>query len=222
MNKNLPNVLVFASGTKTGGGSGFQKMVEATRLNPPVLNAKICGVISNHSAGGVWQKAKSLGILFMHWAGSFLAKDYQQLISLFDADFIMLSGWLKLVAGLEPARTINIHPGPLPRFGGPNMHGHHVHEAVMEAYRRGEIIHSAVAMHFVDEVYDRGPIFFQFPVPIEPNDTPETLAAKVNVVEHNYQSWALNLVVQGRIKLINGKVIYDPPELKHLLMPAIN
>ena len=57
----------------------------------------------------------------------------------------------------------------------------------MAAYHRGEITHRAVTMHFVDEIFDRGPIFFALPVPIEPDDTPETLAAKVNRAEHVWQ-----------------------------------
>ena len=131
----------------------------------------------------------------------------------------MLSGWLKLVAGLDPARTINIHPGPLPRFGGPNLYGHLVHEAVMEAYHRGEISHSAVTMHFVDEEYDRGPVFFALPVPIEPEDTPETLAARVNRAEHEWQPRVLNYVVQGQVRLAGREVVYETAELKGLLLP---
>lgn len=133
----------------------------------------------------------------------------------------MLSGWLKLVSGLDPERTINIHPGPLPRFGGPKFYGHYVHEAVLAAYHRGEITHSAVTMHFVDPEYDRGPIFFQFPVKIEPDETPDTLAAKVNRVEHKWQSEVLNHVVHYRVRLVRGKVVYRNEELKRRLMPAV-
>ncbi len=209
-------ILVFASGTKTGGGSGFEMMVKAVRTG--VLNAIICGVVTNHFQGGVWRRAQLFGVPPRYWAGPFTAEGYQELVRFFRADYVMLSGWLKLVAGLDPARTINIHPGPLPQFGGPKMYGHRVHEAVMASYHRGKITHSAVTMHFVDEKYDRGPIFFQFPVAIEPNDTPETLAAKVNRAEHEWQPRVLNLVVQGQVRLVNGEVLYEPEELKLLLM----
>jgi phosphoribosylglycinamide formyltransferase-1 len=107
----------------------------------------------------------------------------------------------------------------LPRFGGPNLYGHFVHEAVLAAYRRGEVAHSAVTMHFVDEVYDRGPVFFALPVPIEPDDTPETLAARVNMAEHAWQPRVLNYVVQGKVRLVDGKVVYETEELKRLLVP---
>jgi phosphoribosylglycinamide formyltransferase-1 len=218
MEKTNPNILVFASGTKTGGGSGFETMVRASRTVPPILDARICAVITNHYEGGVWHKAKALGIPCEYWAGPYLAGGYQNFVQHFQADYVMLSGWLKLVAGLDPARTINIHPAPLPRFGGPKLYGHHVHEAVMAAYRRGEITHSAVTMHFVDEVYDRGPTLFALPIPIEPGDTPETLAAKVNRAEHEWQPRVLNYVVHGQVRMVGQEVVYETEELKRLLM----
>ncbi len=219
MKKTKPNILVFASGTKTGGGSGFETMVKAARTRPPILDAWICVVITNHFEGGVWQKAKALGIPAEYWVGPYEAQGYQNFVKYFNADYVMLSGWLKLVAGLEPGRTINIHPGPLPRFGGPKLYGHRVHSAVMAAYHRGEITHSAVTMHFVDEKYDRGPILFALPVPIEPHDTPETLAAKVNRAEHVWQPRVLNYVVHGQVRLAGQEVIYETAELKRLLLP---
>ncbi|MFZ5453672.1 MAG: formyltransferase family protein [Thermodesulfobacteriota bacterium] len=220
MDKTNPNILVFASGTKTGGGSGFETLVKASRAKPPILEARICGVVTNHAAGGVWQKAQALAIPCAYWAGPYQAAGYQNLVKHFQADYVMLSGWLKLVAGLDPTRTINIHPGPLPRFGGPNLYGRQVHAAVMDAYHRGEITHSAVTMHFVDAVYDRGPVFFALPIAIEPGDTPETLAAKVNRAEHQWQPRVLNYVVQGLVRLAGQEVVYATPELQRLLLPG--
>ncbi len=219
MKKTTPNILIFASGTATGGGSGFETMVRAARARPPILDAWICAVITNHFEGGVWQKAKALGIPCEYWPGPYIAKGYQNFVKYFNADYVMLSGWLKLAAGLDPARTINIHPGPLPRFGGPKLYGRYVHEAVMAAYQRGEITHSAVTMHFVDAKYDRGPVFFALPVPIEPGDTPETLAAKLNRAEHEWQPRVLNYVVHGQVRLAGKEVVYETEALKRLLMP---
>lgn len=218
MNK-LPHILVFASGTKTSGGSGFENLVRASRTAPPILEAEICGVITNHAAGGVWQKAHALGIPAEYWPGPYVAEGYQKFVNHFHADYVMLSGWLKLVTGLDPARTINIHPGPLPRFGGANLYGRHVHEAVLAAYRRGDLSHSAVTMHFVDEKYDCGPVFFAMPIPIEPGDTVETLAARVNQAEHEWQPRVLNYVVHGQVRLVGGEVVYETAELKRLLRP---
>jgi len=202
-------VLVFASGDEKGGGSGFQELVEFSRTRPPVLHARIVGVVSNHAEGGVRKRADALPVPFEHWSGPFDAKGYRSLVEKYEADFVMCSGWLKFVRGLDPSKTVNIHPGPLPKFGGPGMYGHYVHEAVMAAYRRGEIIQSAVTMHFVDDVaYDNGPIIFQMPVLIRPDDDAETLAKRVNEKERAWQSHILNLVVHRYIYLSQGRVVY--------------
>ncbi len=192
---NKPKLIIFASGSKTGGGSGFENLVLASRNGK--LDAEIIAVVSNHENGGVREKADRLGIKFVHFPAPHTAERYQEITR--DTDYVALSGWLKLVTGLNPRTTFNIHPGPLPRFGGPGMYGHHVHEAVMEAYRRGEVTHSTVTMHFVTEKYDDGPVFLQEPVDIFPNDTAETLAARVNQVEHSLQPMITDFVVHGKI-----------------------
>ncbi|MFH1350041.1 MAG: formyltransferase family protein, partial [Pseudomonadota bacterium] len=117
-------VLVFASGDPKGGGSGFQELVEFSRTNPPVLNAQIVGVISNHPDGGVHRRAGALHVPFEYWSEPFDAKGYRSFVEKYQADFVMCSGWLKFVRGLDPAKTVNIHPGPLPQFGGPGLYGH--------------------------------------------------------------------------------------------------
>jgi phosphoribosylglycinamide formyltransferase-1 len=208
-NDGPTRVLVFASGDEKGGGSGFQELVEFSRTNPPVLDAQIIGVISNHETGGVRRRADALRVLFEYWPGPYDAYGYRAFVEKYQADFVMCSGWLKFVRGLDPARTVNIHPGPLPQFGGERMYGHYVHEAVMATYRRGEITQSAVTMHFVDEkAYDHGPIIFQMPVLIRPDDDAESLAKRVNEKERAWQSHILNLVVHRQISLKDGQVVY--------------
>lgn len=206
-----PRVLVFASGSATGGGSGFEKMVEATKGPNPILDAHIVGVVSNHGGGGVAAKASRHQIHFGHWTGPFNEKGYQRWAQTFDADYVMLSGWLKKVSGLDMHRTVNIHPGPLPLTRG--LYGHGVHERVMTAFRDGEITRSAVTMHFVDTDYDTGPIAFVVRVQILPDDTVETLAARVNACEHAWQSRVLNDIVHRRIWLEQGTVRSNGIEL---------
>lgn len=217
----MKKIIVFASGTKDGGGSGFENLVNASHSG--ILNAEILAVVSNHEHGGVRERADRLRIPFVYFpafakapAGKpaprsdefGTAENYRKLTE--GADLVCLSGWLKLVTGLDPQKTINIHPGPLPRFGGSGMYGHYVHEAVMEAYKKGEVKESAVSMHFVTDEYDRGPLFFSQPVPIEPNDTAETLAKRVNEAEHKWQPIITEKVLTGEISW-DGK---DPKTLK--------
>lgn len=208
-----PRILVFASGTRTGGGSGFREMVEMSRVNPPVLDADIVGVVSNYENGGVRRHADELGIPFRYWNGPFTAAEYQALVREYDADYVMLSGWLKLCAGLDPRRTFNIHPALLPDFGGVGMHGRHVHEAVMKAYRNGQVTESGFTIHSVNEEYDRGLVVYRFRILIRPDDTPETLGVRVNEKERAFQAQVFNEIVHGRIRISDDgtKVVVSGP-----------
>ena len=195
--EEYPRVLVFNSGS----GSGFEKIVEAMRAG--VLQAKSIVLVTNDIKYGCVERAKRLGIKYILMT-SFEAEDYQKIVQDEYADYVLLSGWLKLVKGLDPRTTINIHPGGLPRFGGHRMYGRHVHEATIAAYKRGEITHTEICMHFVpdpksEQDYDKGLVFFRFRIPIDTNDTADSLATRVNLFEHAWQSYVSNLVITGQI-----------------------
>lgn len=208
----MKKLLIFASGSKDGGGSGFQELVENSRTE--VLEVEIAGVVSNHENGGVKQKADKLNVPFEYFKKPDQnSHRYIEIVKKYGADFVALSGWLKKATGLNPRTTINIHPGLLPDFGGLGMYGHYVHEAVINAHKEGKTKMSGVSMHFVTDEYDRGPIFFEFPIWIRPDDTAESLATRVNKIEHAYQSWITNLVVTGQI-------IWDGVTHKGLKVPA--
>lgn len=192
-----PRLIIFASGTATGGGSGFENLVLAEKNG--ALDAEIVAVVSNYESGGVRQHATELGKRFICFPGPYTAEDYRRIVFKLNFDYIALSGWLKLVLGLEPAVTFNIHPGPLPQFGGPGMYGHRVHEAVSRAYRAGKITHSAVSIHFITDEYDRGPVFFEMPIDIIAQDTPGDVGKRVNEAEHRWQPFITDLVVHGQI-----------------------
>ncbi|MFH0755571.1 MAG: formyltransferase family protein [bacterium] len=222
-NSQKKKIIIFASGTKNGGGSGFENLVKTSRKG--ILSGEISTVISNHENGGVRQRANQLGIKFIYFparkitnneisgSDSNTAENYKKLTK--KANLICLSGWLKLVSGLDPKKTINIHPGPLPRFGGPEMYGHHVHEAVINAYRAGEIKNSAISMHFVTDEYDRGPLFFSQTVKILPNDTAKTLAIRINEAEHKWQP----LITE---KVLCGEISWDGKNPKTLIGAILN
>lgn len=120
-------------------------------------------------------------------------------------DWIVLAGYLKRV---PPAvverwrnRILNVHPALLPRFGGAGMYGARVHRAVLEA---GETT-SGASVHLVDEEYDRGPVVAQRTVPVEPGDTPETLAARVLEVEHRLLPAVARAAAEGRVRVEGGR-----------------
>jgi len=203
-----PKLIVFASGTKDGGGSGFRELVESTKSG--ILKAQIVAVVSNHPAGGVYKIAKQYKIPFEYFSGPYEASNYTQIIQKYDAKWVSLSGWLKLFLGHPANQTINIHPGVLPLLGGKGMYGHFVHQAAIQLYRKKQLQFTGVTMHFVTEKYDEGPIFFEFPVLIRSDDTPESLAQRVNKIEHAYQPWITNLVIHEQISW-DGK---NPKNLK--------
>jgi phosphoribosylglycinamide formyltransferase 1 len=122
------------------------------------------------------------------------------------ADTIALAGYLRrLPAGVVAAfrqRILNTHPALLPSFGGKGMYGHHVHEAVL-AY--GAKV-SGCTVHFVDEEYDTGPVILQRVVPVQDDDTAETLAARVLPEEHAAFVEALQLLAQERLE-IKGRLV---------------
>lgn len=197
-----PKLIVFASGTKTGGGSGFENLVKHSRGGD--LDADIVAVVSNHEHGGVRERADRLRVPFVYFAGPFDAESYERIVRDSGAEWIALSGWLKFVHGLEPAKTFNIHPALLSfdhgRFGGPGMYGHHIHEAVAKAFAAGEIRESGPTMHFITEEYDRGPIFFEYRVPLVKGMTPDDIAKLVNKAEHEWQPRVTNMVIHEEIR----------------------
>lgn len=204
-----PRLIVFASGTPEGGGTGFENLVKHSRGGD--LDADIVAVISNHEHGGVRSRADRLGVRFVHFDDT---KTYQEIVELFDAEWVALSGWMKKTYGLDPRRTINIHPALLldhhGRFGGKGMYGHRIHEAVKQALDACEITESGFSMHFVTDEYDRGPVFFEYRIPITPEMTADDIAQAVNRVEHIWQPRLTHLVVHGLISW-DGK---DPLTLK--------
>ena len=199
----LPKLIIFASGTKDGGGSGFENLVLSTRGDEAVLKADIVAVVSNHQHGGVYERAKRLGIPFVHMQAPYTALAYTDIVAKHNAEWVALSGWLKKTTGLNPQRTFNIHPGPLfdlgGRFGGTGMYGHFVHEAAHEAYKAGHIKSTAVSMHFVTEEYDEGPVFFEYRVPITADMSPADIQSAVNIQEHYWQPRITHSVIHGEI-----------------------
>jgi len=194
-----PKIIVFASGSKDGGGSGFENLFKSQELD-----ADIVAVVSNHEYGGVRTRAEKLGVPFEYFPGPFDAENYRRIVENYGAKWIALSGWLKLVAGLDPTRTFNIHPALLSfqsgRFGGPGLFGHYVHEAVQQALDAGEISESGPTMHFVTDEYDRGPIFFEYRVPLKKGMSADEIAVVVNRAEHEWQPKITNMVVHGEIR----------------------
>ena len=222
-----PKLVIFASGTKDAGGSGFENLVQASRAG--VLDADIVAVVSNHENGGVRERADRLGVSFIYFPGPYDAQHYRAVVAkAMDEEpapledevslmgWIALSGWFKLAHGLNPAKTFNIHPALLSqlggRFGGHGMYGKYIHEAVKVALDAGEITESGFTMHFVTEEMDRGPAFFEFRVPLKEGMTADEIAKAVKEAEHEWQPKITNMVV-------HGEIAWDGKDLRSLVAP---
>jgi phosphoribosylglycinamide formyltransferase-1 len=116
-------------------------------------------------------------------------------------ELIVLSGYLRQLGPKILARyagkILNIHPGPLPAFGGHGMYGRRVHEAVIEA----GVAESGICIHLVDEEYDRGPVLARRSVPVAHGDTAETLEARVTALEPQFYVETLRQIAEGAIIL---------------------
>jgi len=166
--------------------------------NGSYLNAEIAVVIGSRSCLGV-DKAEARGIPTRIIKGELTSEQLDALVDEFTLDLIVLAGYLRRVP-ITPktrGRILNIHPALLPAFGGPGMHGMHVHRAVIDAYRRGEATKTGCTVHFCDETYDTGDVILQRSCRIEAADTPETIADKVFALECEAYPEAIAQVLAG-------------------------
>jgi len=101
-------------------------------------------------------------------------------------DAIILAGFLWLIPEYlidqYQNRILNIHPALLPQFGGKGMYGMYVHQAVLDSGQK----ESGITIHLVNKHYDKGTIIFQERCTIDAQDTPETLAGKIHILEHRF------------------------------------
>ena len=175
------NIAIFAS----GAGSNAARIIEYFCGNAAI---KISLIASNVPAAGVLTIAarNNIDTLLINRENFFKADAYLPVLEKYKISWIVLAGFLwklpsKLIAAY-PQRIINIHPALLPGHGGKGMYGHFVHEAVIT---NGDT-ESGISIHFVDELYDHGKIIFQAKCPVDKNDTADSLAKKVQQLEHTY------------------------------------
>jgi len=104
-------------------------------------------------------------------------------------------------------RIVNVHPALLPAFGGVGMYGHFVHEAVL----KGGVKITGCTVHIVDEEYDHGPILAQRAVEVRPDDTPDSLAERVQAAEREIYPAAIQAFAAGRVR-VEGRRAHILPE----------
>ena len=190
----------------SGRGSNMMALIDAARASD--FPAEIVLVISNAEGAGGIAKARAAGIatkIVPH-------RDYKSREE-FDAaldhaleaeriELVCLAGFMRILsdgfARKWQGRVLNIHPSLLPAFKGV-----HVHEQALDA----GVKVSGCTVHFVVPELDSGPIVAQAAVPVMPDDTPDTLAARVLEQEHRIYPQALKMVAEGRIRLVDGRAV---------------
>lgn len=169
----------------SGNGTNAQQISEYFAGREDV---QVCCIIYNKRDAYIAERARRLGIECRYFGRADFYENGAVLEYLRQkqADWIILAGFLWLVPQpilqAWPGRVINIHPALLPKYGGKGMYGHHVHEAVVANHEK----ESGITIHIVDEHYDRGTTLFQARCSVTPDDTPDTLAAKIHLLEKEH------------------------------------
>jgi phosphoribosylglycinamide formyltransferase-1 len=190
----------------SGRGSNFDALLESTRSAPGA--ARIVVVVSDQPDAAVLAKARRAGIATETVSpgttrGEWAPEGVRQLLDALGrhrVEAVCLAGFMRIVPPEVvrefPERMLNIHPSLLPAFPGLRPH--------RQAIRAG-VRFSGCTVHFVDDGVDTGPIVLQAVVPVEPDDTEETLAARVLREEHRIYPEALRCLAEGRIR-VEGRV----------------
>jgi len=187
------SVALFASGS----GSNAVNLIRYFEGNEEI---RIALLVCNKADAPVVEKVKALGIeVLISGNQSFeegleLTAELQQRC----IDWIILAGFLRklpvaLIRTYED-HIINIHPALLPKFGGKGMYGMHVHKAVIEAKET----ESGITIHLVNEEFDKGRTLEQYRVSLDETDSPETVAQKVQELEHRYFPYIAERTINQR------------------------
>jgi phosphoribosylglycinamide formyltransferase 1 len=167
----------------SGSGSNFETIAQA--ISDGKINAKIQVVVYNNPDAKVVQRAEKFGlpaVLLNHRHYKKREELDTKIVETFqnyDVEWVIMAGWMRIITQVLldafPNRVINIHPSLLPSF--PGIHG------VEQALKAGVKI-TGCTVHFACLEVDSGPIIMQAAVPILPEDTAETLHARIQIQEH--------------------------------------
>ena len=191
----------------SGRGSNLQALIEEARAGR--LGGEVGVVVSNVEGAPALDKARAAGVpAFVrdHRGKTREEHDRAVLHVLQDhgAELVCLAGYMRLLSpaflGALPHRVVNIHPSLLPAFPGL--------EAQRQAWEYGVKVAGAT-VHLVEEALDAGPIVLQEAVSVRPDDTADSLAARILEAEHRLYPRAVRLLLGGRWHLEGRRFIAD-------------
>ena len=188
----MTNIAIFVSGSGTNCENIIRHFTDSK-------DVKIALVLSNRSDAYALVRAEKYNIPTVILPKTDFYKEEQLLglMQTYAIDFIVLAGFLLMIPDFlihaYNRRMVNLHPALLPKFGGKGMYGHHVHEAVRAA---GET-ETGMTVHWVSSICDGGEIIAQYRTPINPEDTPDDIAAKEHSLEQKYFPKVIEQVLQS-------------------------
>jgi len=192
----------------SGAGTSLENLFD--RIAAGALRARVEVVIASKAGAGGLERARRRGVA----AVAVPRREHPDVGEFNDAlhavldrhpvDLVALLGFLSPfeTRGRFEGRALNVHPALVPAFSGKGYYGRRVHEAVLEA----GVKVTGATVHFVDAQYDHGPIIDQEPVRVRDDDTPETLAARVQAAERRLVPEAIRLFGEGRLRIEGRRV----------------
>lgn len=200
--RSRPTIAVLISGS----GRSLENL--AQRARDGRLAGDIGLVISSSARAGGISRSRRFNLPCIIVDRSDYADDAAYSKEIFDTlrrvgvDLVVMAGFLKLLVIPDDfaGRVINIHPALLPRHGGKGMYGERVHAAVLSAGDR----ESGCSVHVADNEYDHGEVILRRTCPVRPDDTAETLAARVFELELEALPEAINALL-GSLRTTGGR-----------------
>ena len=197
----------------SGSGTSLENLLE--QIDAGSVPGRVCVVVASKASAFGLERARRRGIP----AIAVPRKEFPDVGAFNDAlhaalaphdpELVLLLGFLSPfeLRGRFEGRALNVHPALVPAFSGRGCYGRRVHEAVLEA----GVKLSGATVHFVDPEYDHGPIVLQEAVAVHEDDTPETLAERVQAVERRLVPEAVRLFAAGRLRIEGRRVLVLPP-----------
>ncbi len=192
----------------SGSGTTLENLFE--KIDAGELPVEIAVVISSRADAYGLERAKRRGVPTHVFPRRKYGSLEEYTEAIFEtvreagAEFVALAGFMVMIGIPDDFKNkvLNIHPALLPSFGGKGMYGHFVYEAVLE---RGCKVTGCTA-HIVNEEYDRGPIVMQKAVQVREDDTPDTLAERVQAAEREVYPEAIRAFAEGRVRVEGRRV----------------
>lgn len=192
----------------SGAGSSLENLCE--RIDAGDVPGRVVVVISSKAHAGGLARAANRGIPAvavprkLHPDVDAFNDALHAELARHDVGLVALLGFL---SPFEPrttwaGRAINVHPALIPAFCGKGWYGHHVHDAVLAS----GVKLTGATVHFVDDEYDHGPIILQESVPVLDDDTPDSLASRVQAAERRIVPEAIRLYADGRLRIEGRRV----------------